>query len=168
MRHLFGSCGFARRQDVPVAQDSDAASGAEDSEAWMACRQAKRAKAEGGGRGNRDKPVEGGRANDPINRRTGGGIAVTRVIASTTTLPSAREKGIGTVAPPPRWGRAKNRLTNPTPRLPWKLQSKSEVRRSRPLQGQYGRMNKPFPPLWKRVGNSLCLRRKVWWSWTLE
>ena len=72
MRRLFGPSGYASRQDVLVAQDLDAASEEEDFEALMARRRAERAKKEGGGQGNHDKPVGGGRAKNPINRRTGG------------------------------------------------------------------------------------------------
>ena len=71
MRRLLGHCGYASRQDVLVAQDLDTVSEEEDFEPWMAYRQAARAKKEGGEQGNRDKPVGGGRAENPINRRTG-------------------------------------------------------------------------------------------------
>ena len=40
MRRLFGHCGHASRQDVPVAEDLDTASEEEDFEAWMAYRKA--------------------------------------------------------------------------------------------------------------------------------
>ena len=42
-----------------------------DFEAWMAYREAKRAKKDGGGQGNREKAAGGGRAKNAINRRTG-------------------------------------------------------------------------------------------------
>ena len=73
MRRLSGPRGYASRQDVLVARDTDTVSEKEDSEAWVAYREAKRATRGGGNQGNREKraKTESGRTKNPTNRRTG-------------------------------------------------------------------------------------------------
>ena len=60
MRRLSGPCGYASRQHVLVAAEMDTASEEEDCEAWMAYRNAKRAKKDGGGLGSREKRKSSG------------------------------------------------------------------------------------------------------------
>ena len=55
VRRLFGSRGQATRQDAPMAADIDAASGAEDFEAWAAYRRVTGAKKNGNGNGDMRK-----------------------------------------------------------------------------------------------------------------
>ena len=71
MRRLFGSCGYASRQNVLIAQDMDTVSEEEDFGAWMAYCKAKRVKKDGGGHRNREKATGGGRNKTAMNRRTG-------------------------------------------------------------------------------------------------
>ena len=73
MQRFFGSCAYASRLDVLIAQDVDTVSEEEDFENWAAYRKAKRAKKDGGVQGNREKATGGGRAKNAMNRRTGGG-----------------------------------------------------------------------------------------------
>ena len=71
LRRLFGPCGYASKQDLLVAQGINTVSEAEDFEAWVAYRKAKRAKKDGGDHGNREKAAGGGRAKNAIAMRTG-------------------------------------------------------------------------------------------------
>ena len=76
VRRLFGSRGQATRQDALVAADIDAASEAEDFEAWAAYRRATRAKKNGNGNGDtrkkeKRKSFEGHRTPNAFNRKTG-------------------------------------------------------------------------------------------------
>ena len=72
-RRFFGPCGYASRQVVLLAQDMDTVSEREDCGVWMAYREAKRDKRDGGGHGGREKSKSSGRgrAKKAINRRTG-------------------------------------------------------------------------------------------------
>ena len=98
MRRLFGPRGFASRRDVLVARDMDTASGEEDFEAWMALREANRAKKEGGSQGKRGKSLGGSVLEIPLIGARERGIGVLRVIANTTTHPSVRKEKVGTAA----------------------------------------------------------------------
>ena len=73
MRRLFGLCGYASRQDVLVAAVTDTVSEEEDFDAWMAYREAKRAKRDSGDHESREKGKSSreGRTKNAITRRTG-------------------------------------------------------------------------------------------------
>ena len=133
---MSGPYGCASRQDVLIAADADAVSEEKDFEAWMACREAKRAKKDVKGSGDSGKqeerkPSEGGRTRMVLIVALGSETVATPVIVSTTKLLSATQKGNRYGGTPLLCGLRGNFVMTPLPQLLWSPLSKLDPRKNR-------------------------------------